>query len=169
MWQLKCLLVANLTMIKISIDCQPYHNEFFFIVIMQWPKFSCHPLMINVFGHHSCGNKKLSIVNMTISLPSPIRWQLHFFRSPYVFGSLSFDGWWINLHHWFDDWIWFGDKICWCLLIKNKPFNLDSFSFLRCVRFVLFNTNHCHIPWEGRWNFYGCLNFRLSYYICNWC
>jgi hypothetical protein len=35
------------------------------------------------------------------------------------------------------------------LVIKNKPYNLNSFSLLRCVGFVLFNANHCRILWEG--------------------
>ncbi len=91
---------------------------------------------------------------------------------PYVSGFWLFDWWWIGLHHCFGNEIWFGKKIWCCFVIKNRPCNLNSLLPLRWVGFVLFNTNHCHIPWKGKVKyfklFYVCLNFKSSYCICNW-
>jgi hypothetical protein len=55
--------------------------------------------------------------------------------------------------------------------MRNKPYNLSSFSLLRCVGFVLFNTNHCHIFGRGGKIFMGVqilhsqlvLNFTCSF------
>jgi len=89
----------------------------------------------NLFNCHSCGNKKLLVVDpaMTKSSSSPHEWQsktlccqscgnqmflvtIHMVIENFHFGSLSFDWWWIDLHH------WFGNKIWCCLVIKNKPY-----------------------------------------------
>jgi hypothetical protein len=48
---------------------------------------------------------------------------------------------WINLHH------WFGNKNCYCLVIKKRPCNLNSLWGMWA--FYCLTNNHCHIPWDG--------------------
>ncbi len=98
-------------------------------------------------------------------------WRLKFFVTTqmaienisltYVSGSWLFDWWWIDLHHCFCDEIWFSKKIWCCFVIKNKPCNLNSLSPLRWVGFVLFNTNHCHIPWKGKAKYLWLFEFQI--------
>ncbi len=122
---------------------------------------------MNFFDHQAYGDQKTFIATwnfrsphdwwqnafscqaLTENISSLIVWRLNVFS---VITRL-----WIWVVQLIVDWspplIWLWNLIWWqnlvCMVIKCKPCMSILISPLRCVDLVLFNTNNCHIPWEG--------------------
>jgi hypothetical protein len=95
------------------------------------------------------------------SIWSPIMWRLNFF--------LNVTHLWIRVIQLMVDWspplIWWWNLVY--LVIKCKPY-MSIFHWGVYALCCLTLTIAICLGGEG-WNLYVCLNFRLSYCICNWC